>query len=216
MRHVIPLTVYDGFFPNPDSVRAYAQTLDFPVADGRWPGVRTKPLHLLDRKLFEYVNNRMLRIFFPDESQNIAYSARTVFQKIQDIDSIGWVHHDCPDIVTGIVYLTPTAPLNTGTSLYRLKADLTHYPAEGMEVKEQFYRDKSNAAEEALGVIANNAMFEETVNISNIYNRLVLFDSSEYHAAQKFTVEDQSCERLTLVTFFYELPSNLPYLRLRC
>jgi hypothetical protein len=35
----------------------------------------------------------------------------------------GWIHHDGQTLYAGVLYLTPDAPLNTGTSLYKKRND---------------------------------------------------------------------------------------------
>ena len=48
-----PTTCIDHFFKYPDAVRKYANTLTFqPEPEGRWPGQRTKELHLENDNLF--------------------------------------------------------------------------------------------------------------------------------------------------------------------
>ena len=42
--------------------------------------------------------------------------------------------------------------------------------------------------------------FDETINVSNIYNRLISFDADEYHAAQNYFGQDNE-SRLILVFF---------------
>ena len=49
---------------------------------------------------------------------------------------------------------------------------------------------------------ADNDPFEETIRYNSRYNRLILFDGSNYHASNPFNHDDDKEERLTLITFF--------------
>jgi hypothetical protein len=60
----------------------------------------------------------------------------------------------------------------------------------------------------------NNNDFEETVRIDSKYNRLVLFDSNQPHAANKFIDEDIKEDRLTLVGFFQTI--TCPFIKYPC
>ena len=45
-------TCIDDFFKYPNAIRKYANSLEYsPDEAGKWPGVRTKSLHLLDENL---------------------------------------------------------------------------------------------------------------------------------------------------------------------
>lgn len=210
---VIPVSIYDNFFTNPDAIRKYALSLNYSNTDGKWPGLRTNLLHTIDQELFSHVNSRILKVFFPEE-ENVAYNARTCFQKITEIHTKGWVHPD-PAIITAIIYLTPNADPRTGTSIYRLKKEHIYYRGKNMDIKEQFYTVGDNAEEERIAREKNNAMFEETINVSNVYNRLVVFDSAQFHAAKELSSTENNPERLTLISFFVRTPVDLPHLRLR-
>lgn len=53
--------------------------------------------------------------------------------------------------------------------------------------------------------------YKESVIIESMYNRLLLFDASQLHAAQKYT-DGSSDDRLTLISFIYSLHhENLKY-----
>jgi hypothetical protein len=216
MRPVTPVLIYDDFFNTPDAIRNFALGLDFPDKGEAWPGYRTKALHLNESKFFHYVNERILRLLFSEPDPEFSYYAKTCFQKITGIPPTkGWIHTD-KDVLTAIVYLTPNAALNTGTSIYRLKENLIGYDAKNlMPVKERLYSHGDNLEEALLGVEENNSAFEETINISNLYNRLVVFDSSCFHAAQELCSSEEGHERLTLISFFTRVDGDLPYLRMR-
>jgi len=56
--------------------------------------------------------------------------------------------------------------------------------------------------------IENNKNFIENITVQSKFNRLVLFDSSQFHAAKKFIEKDMEEDRLTLFGLFYSLSSK--------
>ena len=48
-----PLTCIDNFFENPSSIVNYANTLSYEAdEEGRWPGYRSQPLHIINPDFF--------------------------------------------------------------------------------------------------------------------------------------------------------------------
>ena len=61
----------------------------------------------------------------------------------------------------------------------------------------------------------HNWQYEETIRVSNVYNRLISFDSQLIHGAQDFFGEGEE-SRLTLVFFVQKLlVNNTPIGRVR-
>ena len=54
----------------------------------------------------------------------------------------------------------------------------------------------------------NNEKFDKILTIDSKFNRLLLFDSNQYHAAEKFKEQDIDEDRLTLITFFTNISGN--------
>ena len=52
---------------------------------------------------------------------------------------------------------------------------------------------------------ANNKGYEKTLGVESIYNRLLIFDSYQYHGVENFYDENVKEERLTLITFFSQI-----------
>ena len=50
----------------------------------------------------------------------------------------------------------------------------------------------------------NNSNFTKTCSFNSIYNRMILFDSNQSHGVDNFDNDDNE-ERLTLISFFYDL-----------
>lgn len=223
--HSFPLTVLDNFFDDPDEVRrlALAQEYEKDPA-GMWPGLRSRPLHTIHPIFFEQMFTKLFALFYKDPRNEVMWEITALFQKVDDNYGSGWIHTDSvytnqtdnrQTVMSGIIYLTPDTPLNSGTSLYRLKkgvlaADITLDRLKQM----QYNGDLTKEAVEDARQIYNN-QFEETVKVSSVYNRLIAFEANQLHAAQTFFGEgDQS--RLTLVFFVNKfLSGRSPVQRMR-
>ena len=55
----------DNFFDNPDEIREWALSLPKEKSDdGHWPGVRTSPLHILDKQFHNTLFLKVLASYF--------------------------------------------------------------------------------------------------------------------------------------------------------
>ncbi len=213
---IIPTTIVDNFFDNPDKVRQWAiQQSFYPDEDGRWPGLRTEQVANLDNLFFQYVIRKSISLFFNFQQEtDIRWVVSMVFQIVDKNYDSGWVHSDGNDSqITGIVYLNKDAKLAGGTSIMREKNNILVHKNTYDITKDSYLKQKTRQEVEKYREEHNN-QFEETINISNVYNRLVLFDSHLYHKAQSFFGEDDDA-RLTLIFFVNKLfVNNTPIGRL--
>ena len=131
-----------------------------------------------------------------------------------DFKNLGWIHRDTvPDRnkLSGVLYLTPDANLETGTTVYRIKKEveesLLGYAA-WKKVNESnkllFTKKNEYFSEDGLEEIKTNleewnSCFEAVTQVNNIYNRLISFDANDWHAATNSYTGDQ--ERLSIVYF---------------
>lgn len=103
--------IVDDFLPYPDLVREQAIKLDY-ITTGQFPGVRSMAA---DTAYQHFINTRVSAIL------NINIDAWVLdsfcFQLCYE-DAKTWVHKDQADWA-GVLYLTPNAPLESGTGLYR-------------------------------------------------------------------------------------------------
>lgn len=198
-----PLLVVDNFLENPDNVREYALSLDYYDNDGRYPGKRTKNIHTFNNDLQNYLANKFFNLFY-DFLTEVHWDISISFQLIspynKDKNSIlnqGWIHQDTDKLYAGVLYLSPTADLISGTSIYRLKKDIILNKNLNNE-KIKFYKN-NNVKEYQKALTEWNSSFEETVSIKNIYNRLIIFDSMTWHGVP--TLHSGEDPRLTCVFF---------------
>lgn len=216
--NIIPLTVLDGFFDDPDAVREFALAQEFRAdPDARWPGERTQHLADLNPQLFNQLCRRYFSLFWPVKSEpNLSWVVNATFQRVQGSYGAGWVHHDShASILSGIIYLTPNSPLSGGTSIYRRRNSVIFPAPELFDHKQAALRGELDADQARHWRGQNNDLYEETVTVKNVYNRLITFDASQHHAAGEFFGHSDDA-RLTLVFFVDQLSSPLgPVQRLR-
>lgn len=204
------MTILDDFFENPDAVRDFAlQQTYTPSDDGRWPGLRTAPLNTIHPEFFSQFCSRVLSLFYSNYD-SICY-ADVTFQKMPNGLNEGWIHADT-DIITVIVYLNENSNLSSGTSIYRNKKINLVASTKHNNIKCDFYKSKCDVETAQNYRNLNNQQFEETIKISNVYNRLLAFDSQEWHGAQSLDANNNE-ERLTLIGFFNKLDANGPVRR---
>ena len=198
----VPTTIVDGFFDNPDKIRFYALNQKYSNdTEGRWPGVRTQDLSSVSPVVFHTICQKILSLFFTTK-QPYFYEAQAFFQIVDKKFESGWVHKDT-SLITAIVYLTPDS--SSGTSLY-VKKDIDYNDDDHLQDKFINYKkgiDKGSSRD------INNQNYVETLNISGLYNRFVVFDSNNYHAAQDFFGDSKDESRLTLVVFFSSISGDL-------
>ena len=89
-----------------------------------------------------------------------------------------------------------------GTSIYDSKKICSSELND--EHKKQIYL-KNLFLEENKYLNENNDQFEETISIKSKFNRFVMFDGANFHAAQKFLENNIQEERLTLIGFFDDI-----------
>lgn len=197
---IYPTIILDNFFQEPEKVIKFANSLKY-IEDesGKYPGVRSELLHLNNRFFFEKVGKKILKIIYPSIKQ-ITYNCILSFQKIsKEYINKGWIHTDEQEDFTAIIYLSKHK--NCGTSIFDSKELNVNYNI--LSKKEMYMNKKFKDNLKHLDV--NNNQFEETINIKSKFNRLIIFDGGQYHAAQKFIEDGVNEDRLTLIGFFSDI-----------
>jgi len=203
---MIPITVVDNFFKDPDAVRNFALSQEFRRPElATWPGKRSKMLVDIDTEFYNNFLAKVLNLFFDISRDNLRCQVHAFFQSIPEKYQEGWTHLDIGTTFTGVVYLTPDAPLDAGTTL---SVDTTDDPIVNQEIKAKYYSDIAVDLDEYYKAREeNNNRFIKTTEISNVFNRLIIFPGTVHHKENKFfgnTIEDS---RLTLV-FFVLIPED--------
>ena len=209
-----PATCLDNFYDDPQSVREFALGCfdgdnECIVKEGIYPGRRTKNLHEINKPLFDKFCRKFFSLYYDFGKCEINWVVETSFQLIEPFDvnkdsikNKGWVHLDDNCVVAGVLFLTPDAELDSGTSLFKLINPSTF---DSTNKKELFFKENIDDDYDS-SLQKHNSSFVETVRFNNVYNRLISFDGDTYHGVHNFSAGSEP--RLTQVFFIKEIGSN--------
>ena len=172
------LIVVDDFYADPDAVREYAMNnLQFQPSNYH-KGQRATEKFILEgtkEKLEEIIGRKIYNWEHPGYANGI-FQFCTADQPI--------VYHIDTQMLAAMVYLTPNAPVSTGTAMYKSKINgLRGFPGDTRN---------SKAYEEVFKGISDDynfydrTQYEMVDTVGNVYNRLVIFNSSNIHAATEY------------------------------
>ncbi|HEY0080331.1 MAG TPA: DUF6445 family protein [Pyrinomonadaceae bacterium] len=178
------IQVVDDFYPDPDKLRRKALELPYTEPENL-VGWRTRAYQ--PRGIKQRIERKFrLRITYWEEDLSAIESCNGVFfsafSKGKRAETVG-VHYDNPPRwVMFLVYLTPDAPFDAGTSIWQhretgLIAKPTRQDAErlGLSVErldEMLLRDGQR-----------RSRWREIDRVGNVYNRAVMFPSGILHSA---------------------------------
>ncbi|MBC7786425.1 MAG: hypothetical protein H7Z18_03005 [Methylophilaceae bacterium] len=208
--NLYPVTVVENFYDNPDAIRKFALGQKYEFLEDRkdsqyvFPGCRTKDIYDLDAKLHEKICKKLVSIFHIHEHDLMRWTISTSFQSVTEDYGKGVIHTDSNTIFAGVLYLTPNAPLNSGTSLYKKGAtfDAKKYQA-SLEKNDDSFR----VGEKILST-DYHSMFDEVVKVNNVYNTLIIYEGDTLHAANQFFGGTLKDSRLAQVFFINKIDAN--------
>ena len=151
----------------------------------------------------------------------------------------GWIHRDTNHwdhraAFAGLIYLTPDIDLDAGTSIFQLKKDRLPFwePPITMKKDQIPFIDGNNSPcwiqkglnythklkdeilyEKTLTKYEEN--FIETIRFQNVYNRLIIYDTSDYHRANSFYSEKENRSALVFFIKGIEYNGRLPLERIK-
>lgn len=174
--------VIDNFYSDPYSIREFALQQEF-VEDLRfYKGKRTQTQYFVPgtKQIFETIIGQKISVW--DE-----YKMCGVFQSCNAEDPL--VYHIDNQQWAGMVYLTPNAPFESGTSLYAHKETKKRHQDDGIETCFS-------------GGFYDSTKFELVDTVGNVFNRLVIFNGKCIHAASKYFGQTLEDSRLFHMFFF--------------
>jgi hypothetical protein len=167
------IVVVDNFYSDPDWVRNYAMNnLEFNPS-GYHKGQRSSDRFILNgtKEKFEEILGRKIT------NWNHPSYANGIFQYCTSQDPI--VYHVDSQTYAAMVYLTPDAPLQTGTATYKSKiTGATRFDETRGDDYFNTFKGLSNNMN-----FYDSTTYEVVDTVANVYNRLVMFDSKTIHAA---------------------------------
>ncbi|OYY93024.1 MAG: hypothetical protein B7Y32_08180 [Methylophilales bacterium 16-45-7] len=208
--NLYPVTILESFYENPDAVRKFALSQKYqfrhqlPEVKYVFPGSRTKDLSVINKSLFENVSKKIFSLFHNSEHDYMRYSITSSFQSVSEVYGSGVIHTDHNTLFAAVLYLTPDAPLDAGTSLYKPNSRFD-------EEKYQWYlreNDKRFIEGKQVMDTTYHEMFDEIVRINNVYNTLIMYEGRHYHAANQFFGKTLKDSRLAQVFFVTKIDAQ--------
>ena len=190
------LIIIDNFYNNAMETRNYILTQEFKVR-GNYPCQRTRSFasSYLKDIIQEYIlpfGGKITEFPMPDESNkndNSIYNGSFQYTTSRDRS---WVHVDGFNNWAGVLYMTPDAPLSSGTGFYRYKDGTTY------ETDLKIMENK----EEIDSFCQDMTRWSQVDKVGNIFNRLILFNSKRYHMSLDYFGNSKENGRLFQVFFF--------------
>jgi len=179
------LIVVDNFYSNPDEVRNYVLTQKFEIK-GNYPGNRTRSFatNELKTKIQEYIfpfGGKIIDFPISKDVYNGSFQYTTSRER-------SWIHVDCYNNWGGVLYLTPDAPLSSGTGFYKFKNGSTVQETEHGSETSKYSQDMTK--------------WQNVDKIGNVFNRLILFNSNRFHMSMDYFGDNLENGRLFQVFFF--------------
>jgi hypothetical protein len=190
------LIVIDNFYNNPLETRQFILQQEFSVK-GNYPGQRTISYanqHLMNiiQKYIEPYGGKI--IDFPminDDKSNANNVYNGAFQYTTSRDR-SWVHADGFNNWAGVLYLTPNAPLSSGTAFYQF------HDGTMCEADTKIFNNKKE-----IDTCSQDLTKWKIVDkVGNVFNRLILFNSKRYHMSMDYFGTNKEDGRLFQVFFF--------------
>ena len=208
--NLYPVTIIENFYENPDAIRKFALAQDYTfcheIADISYtfPGCRTADISTLDKALFDKICTKLVSVFHNAEHDHMRWVMTTSFQSVAAEYGQGVIHTDHNTIFAAVLYLTPDAPLNSGTSLFKKNNmfDETQYTKALEDNDARFKTGKIKMD------TAYHTMFDEIVRVNNVYNTLIIYEGRHFHAANQFFGKTLKDSRLAQVFFINKIDAQ--------
>lgn len=207
------IIVKDNYLKNYNQVIVDSSKFEYkPCQYGVYPGIRTE--NLADN--YEFADtfiSDIIKTHFPYVGEEFSYAFH--FHKNLPYEDVnlneGWIHVD-PNVVTGLVYLTPGIVDDTaGTSFYRQIKDS---PVSKMERNSRatFIKTHSNKQEYLSDLESHNSCYEQIMNVPYVSNRMVAFDCNVPHRPNNYKFKNSEFVRLSILFYIFveSLKPKLP------
>lgn len=208
--NLYPVTVIENFYENPEAIRKFALAQKYTFCKDRqnleyvYPGGRTKDIFDLDKNLHEKICKKLVSVFHNAEHDYMRWAISTSFQSVSKEYGHGVIHTDQNTIFAGVLYLSPDAPLNSGTSLFRKNKnfDEEKYQA-ALATNDVRFRQGHIVMDTSY-----HNMFDEIVRVNNVYNTLIIYEGRHFHSANQFFGKSLKDSRLAQVFFINKIDAQ--------
>ena len=177
------LIIVDDFYEDPDSIRKMALGMEFVTDLQYYKGLRStsvfKPRWIKD--CFQKLLGEQITDFESHGFNGCFQITNAEDPQVYHTDSQKWA---------GMIYLTPEAPLESGTRLHKSKINGARSA------------NDSSITNAFSGGFYDSTKFDTVDSAGNIYNRLVLMDAKSIHSAGPYFGTDKDSGRLIHLFFF--------------
>lgn len=179
------LIVVDNFYTNVDATRQYILSTDFDVT-GNYPGMRTKS-YATDqiKSMFEDILQKKITHWPSEYNGSFQYTTK-------NMDS--WIHRDRTRYAA-ILYLTPDAPVSSGTGFFKHKKT-------GIETLDDYNKLTPELKAEVDSDGNKMDKWDMVDLVGNKYNRLIIFNGYRNHRSMEYFGTNKFNGRLFQVWFF--------------
>jgi hypothetical protein len=187
------LLIFDEFYTNPYNTIDYALTMEWHDDYGQHPGKRTKEEQ--DQSTFDFFSYYMENVAgkitrWRDMLYNGCFNLVTAKDRT-------WIHADCYNDWAAVVYLTPNAPISSGTGLYRhIETGLDKVPRDAngeidQDLLDYIYKDAQDWTK-----------WQLVDYVANKFNRAVVYRGDLFHSAVNYFGNDFTDGRMHQTFFF--------------
>ena len=185
--------IIDNFYNDPNETREFALNQEFDVP-GNYPGRRTKAF--FNQSVYDVIQNVVFNaggnITRWDMDQ---YTGAFQYTTSRDRS---WIHADQTTTWAAVCYLTPNAPLSSGTGLFRhIPTGMESAPKNMDGTYDYDLLDKINLDSQDM------TKWELTDRLANKFNRLVIYKGDFFHMSLDYFGQDKFDGRL-FQTFFFD------------
>ena len=190
------LIVVDNFYKDPYFIREFALSRgSFKTHPQYHKGQRTEEVFRPDgvKEVLGKLLNKKIKNWE-------THGANGVFQYCTSEDSL--VYHVDTQSYAAVVFLTPDAPLESGTTFYRSRVNgLRENPTD--KISKQLNKSKEQLRSEIFQYgFYDKTQFDTVDVVGNVFNRLVVWDAKLIHAASQYFGENKHDSRLFHLFFF--------------
>lgn len=185
--------IVDNFYNDPFETREFALSQEFDVP-GNYPGRRTKSV--FNQSVYDVIQNIVFnaggKITRWDLDQ---YTGSFQYTTSRDRS---WIHADQTTKWAGVCYLTPNAPLSSGTGLFR------HIPTGAESAPRNLDGNYDYDLLNKINLDSQDMTKWELVDrLANKFNRLVIYKGDFFHMSLDYFGQDKFDGRL-FQTFFFD------------
>lgn len=186
--------VIDNFYENPDEVRKWGLSSPLKADNRFWKGKRSPALQHNDIAHIKAYFEKVLDI-------NIVKEFRSHFHIHQADDTL--VYHSDQLKWAAVIYLTPDAPPECGTALWKSKVNgLRGYPT-AEDIKKNPGKSIEQLINEAYqNNVVDRSKWELVDQVGNVYNRCIIWQGELPHSVAGAFGHNDETGRLVQLFFF--------------